>query len=1022
MLPPRFSGLLRSLPTLTLALACVTPGLANAADKVSYNRDVRPILSNNCFHCHGPDPKTREAGLRLDTRDGAVAGDTPAVKPGAISESELVRRIRSSDPDELMPPAHSHKVLSETQKKILEQWIAEGAVYEGHWAFLPVGHPKPPAVKQTDWARNEIDGFILAELERQGIAPSDEADRATLIRRLTLDLTGLLPTPEEVAAFEQDARPDAYDRLVERLLENPHYGERWGRYWLDQARYADSNGYTIDSERTMWPYRDWVIDALNRDMPFDQFTIEQLAGDLLPDPTKLQKIASGFHRNTMINEEGGTDAEQFRNEIVIDRINTTGAVWLGLTLGCAQCHSHKFDPISHKEYFELFAFFNHGTDTNNRGETIDVFPGEVFGTTSPDQLISPQAREWMDKRDALTAQTAARQAAWEQEIAAKPPAAPEWSSFEIERWTAESGRKLAPQADGTFLAGIDGAPNDNYEILASTKLPKMAAIRLEVFPHETLPNGGAGTAKNGNFILSEFEVVIDGKRTPVAYAIADHEKKDYPATAAIDEDRKTGWALEMGQGGKGRHEAWFIFAEPIPMPASKMTIKLRHDVNAGYLIGRFQLTVTDSVPEVLPNEAAWEKTVAAIRKPAAERAEAETDLIHSSFQTLDLEQQIATRETERLTRKPANFTTIMVMREAAKPRDTYIHVRGDFLSPDKETGKLIPNTPAVLPPLRASDAAAGQPTRLDLAQWLVRPDNPLTPRVTVNRVWMRYFGTGLVETENDFGMQGTPPTHPELLDWLSRQFIDGGWSMKELHRLIVRSATYRQSSRFRPELKTRDPNNQWLAHQNRVRFEAETVRDAALTASGLLNGAIGGPTVRPPQPEGVYAFTQTKKKWETSKGAERYRRALYTQFIRSAPYPLFTTFDAPSLSSVCTRRPRSNTPLQALTLANDEAFIELAQGLAARLWAEIPETSSNGDRDRLQLGFRICYSREPTASETSLLLTYLDRQRTHFAGQTEAAKLVAPKPVAASADQATSAAWCAVARTLMNTDEFITRE
>jgi hypothetical protein len=991
---------------------------ATSAEKLSYARDVRPILSNNCFYCHGPDPKTREADLRLDTREGAIDPEHHAVKPGDAQASQLVERIFSTDPDALMPPPHAKKALTAEQKAILKRWIEEGAEYEGHFAFQPIRAAARPAVKQAGWGRNEIDQFVLAELERRGIAPSGEADRATLIRRLTLDLIGLLPTPEEVEAFEKDDRSDAYERLVERLLDSPHYGERWGRYWLDQARYADSNGYTIDSERSMWPYRDWVIQALNNDMPFDQFTIEQLAGDLLSNATRMQKIASAFHRNTTLNEEGGTDAEQFRNEIVVDRVNTTGSVWLGLTLGCAQCHSHKFDPISHKEYFEFFAFFNHGTDINNRGETLDVLPGEVFGTTTPETLISPAAKEFMDKRDTLLGQKAMRRAAWEKRLKESPPTAPTWSEFDIERWTAESGRKVEQLPDKTYLASAEGAPNDNYELLATSPLKQMAAIRLEVLPHESLPNEGSGTAKNGNFVLSEFEVVVNGKKAPIAYALADHEKKDYPVTAAIDDDRKTGWALEMGQGGKGRHEAWFIFPQPIAGPISKITIKLRHDVNAHYLVGHFGITLTDTLPALIPSQEQWAKTLAAVGKPEADRSADERQILDRSFDALDIEQQVASREADRLTKKPSNTTTIMVMQEAAKPRDTYIHLRGDFLSPDKATGSLTPNTPAVLPPLNAP----GRPTRLDLARWLVRADNPLTPRVTVNRIWMRYFGQGLVETENDFGMQGTPPTHPELLDWLAARFIADGWSMKSLHRTIVQSATYRQSSHYRPELISTDPTNQWLSHQNRVRFEAETVRDASLSASGLFNPAIGGPTVRPPQPEGVYAFTQTKKVWTTSTGPDRYRRALYTQFIRSAPYPLFTTFDAPSLSSVCTRRPRSNTPLQALTMANDEVFIELAKGLSNRLWSEIADRTPAGDRSRVERAIRICYGRSATSREVDLLTGYVTKQHHRYSDDSAAAKLVAASHPAGGIDEATSAAWSALARVLMNTDEFITRE
>jgi hypothetical protein len=807
-------------------------------DQVRFNEHVRPILSGNCFYCHGPDPKHREADLRLDTREGATAdlGGYAAIVPGKPEESALLTRVTSTDPDEMMPPPASKKPhLTDEQIAILRRWIEQGAQYEGHWAFLPLASGPPPAVRDEAWVKSPIDRFILARLEKERITPSPEADAATLIRRLSLDLTGLLPTPEEVDAFvrayspapaeaeegsaaEQErreaARETAYRDLVERLLASPHYGERWGRHWLDQARYADSNGYSIDSERQMWPYRDWVIKALNDDLPFDQFTIEQLAGDLLPNPTKLQLIATAFHRNTLINEEGGTDREQFRHEAVVDRVNTTGAVWLGLTIGCCQCHSHKFDPIAQREFYELFAFFNSGTDINNKGATIPVARGEVFG------------------------------------------------------------RPVVP------------APNES------------------------------------------------GPETPL------------PAAEARPPSAPAG-------GGPAAEKS-----EPEAAPPAQDSAK--------------------------PDEKA--KSPA---RPAAKRN----------------------------VRANPNVADLMIMKELDQPRTTYISIRGDFLRPDKETGPLVPDVLDAVPPALPPGERR---TRLDLARWLVSPQNPLTPRVTMNRVWLRYFGRGLVETEEDFGTQGSLPTHPELLDWLGREFIRRGWSLKEMHRLIVTSSTYRQSSRARPDLKEIDPRNLLLARQERFRVEAEIVRDAALAASGLLDRTIGGPSVKPPQPEGVYAFTQTAKKWVADTGPARYRRGMYTLFYRSAPHPLFSTFDVPDLQTVCTRRGRSNTPLQALTVANDEAYFEFAQGLAARAIRE----ASSGEADAwIRRAFFLAMCRPPSRDEFRVLRDYYDRRRAALAGQSEQPLALVPAELAARGlAPETAGAMVLVSRAILNADSFITRE
>ncbi len=820
--------MLRFLTFFVLALAF--PALALAAEaKLDFNRDIRPILSDKCFQCHGPDEKTLEGDVRLDERASAVSAK--AIVPGSPELSEALARVLSDDPDEVMPPPKTKKIVSPAEADILRRWIAEGAEYEGHWAFEPIDTTEPPDGKHP------IDHFIRAELGRKGIQPSPEADPATLIRRLSLDLTGLLPDPDRVDSFltEHQKNPDhAVAKLADELLASPHYGERWGRHWLDQARYADSNGYSIDGDRTQWPYRDWVIRAINEDLPFDRFTIEQLAGDLLPNATKAQLVASGFHRNTLINQEGGTDPEQFRNEEVVDRINTTGAVWLGLTLGCAQCHTHKYDPITHREYFELFAFFNHGTDINSTGATLEVAEGELF-LTDPEPAKVKAIEEAKTSLAKITAATAKRQVAWEK---------------------SELGKAASDVKETPLLLALRAKPDKR-------------------------------TNEQKKLLTAEF--------------------------AKVDREK---------------------------LAAEKNLAEARRALGLG-------------------------------------------DAVNT-----------------------------MVMRDLPQPRETFIHLRGSFLDHDRKTGPLHPGVPAALPPLPDKTTPRN---RLDLAEWLVRPDHPLVPRVTVNRVWMRYFGKGLVTTENDFGTQGTYPTHPELLDWLAHDFVANGWSMKRLHKLIVTSATYRQSSHARPDLAELDPLNQLLARQNRLRFEAEIVRDAALSASGLLHPKVGGPGVKPPQPEGVYAFTQNKKGWTAATGPDRYRRGLYIQFYRSAPYPLLTTFDSPDFQSVCTARVRSNTPLQSLALANDEALFELAQGLGARLLKEVPAD----DEKRLERAFFLCYARPPSDAERNAVASFRESQLASFVKDPVAAEEVAPK---GSKDPAEAASWTAVARALMNTDEFITRE
>ena len=935
----------RLLPAL-FAVLLLAPSAP--AQEVQFNRDIRPILSNKCFFCHGPDEKKRKADLRLDLREGALAdlGNYAAIVPGKPEESEILSRVAHRDPDEVMPPPKSKRSrLTESEVALLRQWIVQGAKYQGHWSFEPIAKIALPKA----WLGNPIDAFIDAELQNAGIKASPRADRATLIRRLALDLTGLLPTPEETRAFLSDNQPKAWERLVDRLLASPHHGERWGRHWLDQARYADSHGYSIDGDRDMWPFRDWVIKALNDDMPFDQFTIAQLAGDLLPNRTKSQLVASAFHRNTLINQEGGSDREQFRVESVIDRVNTTGAVWLGLTVGCAQCHTHKFDPITQREYYQLFAFFNNTEDANGTGPTVEVAEYEILNN------------------------------------APKPPSPPESESREPAKWNpvrylehrTASGAPLRLLEDNSLLVDKSAKPKDAYELTAITYLDKVAALRLRVLTDPSLPRNGPGNAANGNFVLTRLQITVNGNPVRLTRATADHEQPGYPVAAVIDADKNSGWAINVGRGQKAtlnaRHEAAFHFDKPVETKGEPIRIRMEHDLNENYLVGRFAIDLSSTAP------------------PAP--------------------------KTKKLSAPKPRKGKLMVMKELNKHRPTFILTRGDFTRPNKEAGEVNPGVLSQVQP--AFPKTEHRPTRHDLARWIVDPANPLTPRVTVNRIWLHYFGRGLVATEEDFGTQGTPPTHPRLLDYLSHRFVEDGWSVKKIHRLIVTSQAYQRSSVARPDLESKDASNLLLARQGRIRLDAEIIRDAALTASGLLTRKIGGPGVYPPQSAGIYAFTQNRKNWKTSTGPDRYRRAMYTFFYRSAPYPLLSTFDAPDFQTTCTRRLRSNTPLQALTIANDPAFLEIAQGLAARLIREVP-----GDIEkRIRRAFLLTLCREPEREELKILLDYYRTQATDFATDAASARLLVTDELRATQESYTdAAALVGVARAIINTDNFITRE
>jgi hypothetical protein len=960
--------------TTVLAGPGVPVVLGQAA--VDFQRDIRPLLSGRCFKCHGPS--AHKGKLRLDQRDWATKRQ--AIVPGKPEASELVRRVLAGD-KERMPPTEAGDRLKPEQVALLKEWIKQGAEFAPHWALVQPKRPLLPVVKDEAWPRNPIDHFILADLEKKGFRPSEEADRPTLVRRLSLDLLGLLPSPKEVADFVQDACPDAHERLVDRLLASPHYGERQARHWLDLARYADSNGYTIDGKRSIWPWRDWVIAAFNRNMPFDQFTLEQLAGDLLPGATKEQLIATGFHRNTSFNEEGGTNPEQFRVERTVDRTNTTGTTWLGLTIGCAQCHDHKYDPISQKEYYQIYAFFN-----STEEPKLSLPNPEQAKKLHELQAALAQAKKEPAPRPKSPQELEKLVAALEKETNGG------WRIIYPKAVMSEQGATFAALEDRSVLAGGKVGPSDTYVVQAvAPETGILTAVRLEALTHPSLPHKGPGRASNGNFVLSQIAFETDGVPHPFRKAVADYSQAGYDVSDAIRGDPNKGWAVNAGDPKQFNvdRQAIFYLKKPHEVregQAFVFTLRFSQ-VPSSYSLGRFRLAITFASPRFLELPLAAQQIVLTDRR---QRGPADMDRLQKALAHNNvLSERVALLRKE-IQALESQVDSTLILRATARPRPTHLLKRGDFLAPGEA---VEPGTLAVLPSLGATGRLAG---RIDLARWLVAPENPLTARVVVNRMWQQYFGKGLVETENDFGTQGSLPTHPELLDWLATEIHRHGWGLKTMHRLIVTSATYRQASRARPDLREKDPGNRLLGRQHRLRLEAETIRDAALSVSGLLARKIGGPGVYPPQPPEIFSFTQNNHPWPESKGPDRYRRGMYTFIWRQSQHPLLTTFDAPDAQTACTRRNRSDTPLQALHLANDPTFMEIAHALAGRITREGPAD----DAGRVDYAFRLCFSRCPGSAERSRLLAYLVQQR-----QAEPTQ-----------------AWTMVARVLLNLDEFITRE
>ncbi len=1219
--------------------------------RVDYNLDVRPILADNCFACHGPDAKARAANLRFDTKAGAFSEPSgyPVIVPGKPEESELYLRIAATDDGYRMPPAGFNKTLTPEQINVLTQWIREGAKWEEHWAFTTPVRPILPDVKNGDWIRNPIDAFILSRLEKEGLSPANEAHKRTLIRRLSFDLTGLPPTREEVHQFLADDSPDAYEKVIEAFMAKPEYGEHLARFWLDVARYGDTHGLHLDNYREMWPYRDWVIEAFNKNMPFDQFTLEQLAGDLLPEPTLDQRIATGFNRCHVTTSEGGSIDEEYYVQYAIDRADTTATVWMGLTVGCAQCHDHKYDPITQKEFYQLYAYFNNITEKAMDGNRKDSPP--VVKLPTPEQAAELAAfDEQIAELDARTkapiSEVDATQIAWENRM-------PSWTTLKPTSLYAKGGATLEVLEDNSILASGTNPEQEIYEVVAELPPGKWSAVRLEGLTHGSLPKGGVGRSANGNVVLTDFAVFIappkadsdtemEGQaearetraetetenehtvdagsevaaentpasemrvegaaadvtpedpwtRLSVVHAWADHEQAlgedrlEGVVANAIDDKPETGWGLDRRIENR---QAIFLVAAPFGREGGRLKIRLKHEYDLRQKqLGRFRLALTDA-PTIYPigskvtlgdwhatgpftaahgnlafyqvyepetknintndtfevngKTVKWKKqahwidgqvhndivgensatyvfrNIASVTQQSAQlyigsndalkvwmngtevlsknvqrdadanqeqlqvqlkpgnnalllkvvnysgvsgfyfRIETDAPMLPAGIVEIaevprgerQTEQQAQIRDYYRHNVTPdktvnesvkrafadlkalftdlaevrqqrdtldASLTTTLVMEEREEPRGAYVLARGEYQHREEQ---VYPQTPSVLPTLPEDSL----PNRLGFARWLLLPEHPLTARVAINRFWQNVFGTGIVETAEDFGTQGIPPVHPELLDWLATEFIASGWDVQKMLKLLLTSATYRQGPQVTPEKLERDADNALLSRGPRYRLDAEGVRDTALAVSGLLYTKVGGPSVKPPQPDGLWkAVGFTGSNTDTfvqDTGPDKvYRRSLYTFWKRTAPPPQMNILDAPSREACTIRRERTNTPMQALMLMNDPQFFEAARAFAERAIKEGGETPEA----RIAYLFETATARLPKPVEEKLLLKTFRAHYQELEADPEAAKALttigesAPDETLAAVEVA---AWTMIANLILNLDEVLNK-
>lgn len=1032
--PPGFSmRKIRHFIILQLTALFSASLVAGAAD---FERDIQPIFARSCYECHGPEKQ--KGKLRLDQRASAMsAGEGKIIVPTKAAQSELYRRITlPAGHEDIMP--NRGEPLSKAQTELVRDWINQGAIWPEnltatkHWSYVPPVRSKLPVTKNRSWAKNDIDKFILTRLEREKLQPSPEADRSRLLRRVYLDLIGLPPSPQELNAFLADKSPDAYDKVVNRLLASPQYGERWARPWLDLARYADSSGYQRDNLWEIWPYRDWVIKALNADMPFDQFTIEQIAGDLLPNATLDQKIATGFNRCTPINVEAGSDQEESRVNQIFDRVNTLGTVWLGSTIECSQCHNHKYDPFTQKEYYQLFAFFNNTpkeSEYSNPNTTIALdFAGPYLelpdASIEKRRAVIEEKIQQLDQQMAdLSTQVLEGQGAWEKEISSKLSNMMQTHVLEVAKFEAESGSAFKILDDKSVLVlndDNDAVPErDTYNVTVHTKLTDITGFKIEVLTDPALPGSGPGRgdAARPNAILSELLIIAAGPGTQkgqqfkLQKARASFEQRKFGVAKAIDADRKTGWGI----GPQFFKDHWAIFETASLIGSNDgmtLTFKLVQNYGGGKLIGRLRISALTgaSMAEDVPAD-----IVTILGQPPEKRTDPQKQRLSKFYLSRRPEMETIKNSQVKLRREMKGIQSpkTLAMQEMKEARMTSTFVRGNFL----EKGDSVQaDVPAILPRL-----PEGPRNRLVLAQWLVSTNNPLTARVTVNRWWTEFFGHGLVTTPEDFGIKGDVPTHPELLDWLAVEFMQSGWSMKHIHRLIVTSATYRQSSAMSAKLAEIDDQNKLYARGPRFRMDAEMIRDNALAVAGLLSLKMSGPPVYPYQPPGIWEnkVGGVAVSYNVSEGDDRYRRGIYTVIKRTSPYPSFINFDAPNRNNCTVRRPRSNTALQALTLLNDPVYVDAAQALVRRVLKEKPAASVE---ERIRLAFELCLSRAPKDVEmkmlTRLYSEQLDASRKEVA---RAEKLFQQSSKPEGVNAAEFSAWFSIASALMNLDESITK-
>lgn len=1004
------------------SLICLSGRSLSAEDQIDFNTQIRPILSENCFHCHGPDAEQREAELRLDEHDGALS----AIQPQDRAESELFKRVASKDEFEVMPPLDSNRKLTEKQIELLGQWIDQGAEWGEHWSWTPIQSPPvPDVVSDNDVPiRNPIDAFVQAMLLKREMQPSQESAKHILIRRVTLDLTGLPPTAEEVQLFLNDESPNAYEKIVDRLLASPAYGERMAWNWLDAARYADSNGYQGDRERTMWPWRDWVVEAFNKNLPYDQFTVWQLAGDLLPGATFEQKLATGFCRNHMINGEGGRIPEENRVDYVMDMAETTGTLWLGLTFNCCRCHDHKFDALSQKDYYSLFAFFNQTPVTGGGGSPQT--PPILAAPTDPQKekitIEENLLRVARQKKATRAKELQEQQTEWEKAQLAKLDNIQTWETLIASKLTAKHQQIKQSEAGVVFASGKN-PDNDTYVLTAKPKLKKITGLRLDALRHDSHTDRGFARSNSGNFVLTEIEAALinndEVTDLTIASAEATYEQGALKIEKAFDGKSASGWAV---LGGKPFHEvdhaAVFRFKSPVELsPEGHLRITLRHDsVHKSHNLGRFTISVTDQAsPQLVVSDP--KSLERALLSPIARRSPEQKKLLAEKFLAKDKQYAELTTKIEsiekRLNALRGRLPKVMVMEDMPKPRESFILTRGLYTAP---TEKVAANVPESLPPL----AENGTYNRLDLAEWLVADENPLTARVVVNQFWQQLFGIGIVKTANDFGVQGEIPVHKELLNWLAADFRNSGWDVKHLMKMMVMSHTYRQSSKVTPDSFSRDPENRLYARAPRHRLPSWMLRDQALAISGLLNNERGGPSVNVYQPPGVWEeATFGKKKYTQDHGDALYRRSMYIFWRRIVGPTVF--FDNASRQTCSVNTYLTNTPLHALQTLNDTTYIEAARVLAERSL----QLENLSDEERLNWIAQRAIARDFKPAETEILLTGLNRSRMNFeSNEEQAQKLLSIGE--SSRDENLNvtrhAAWTSLCLAILNLDETLTKE